>query len=457
MTRAVRVCWVLVGVGVAVVPEAFAQQPAGAHTARVTGQVIDERTREPLEGVRLLLVLPPLRDALPEPDVRRIESDEQVRAHLPPGALPDRSRAVHLRATTNATGMFEFPRLEPGRYRLLATRHGYLQQWLTGDHQPSIRDGVMTLGDGQHAANVRLAMSAGGAIRGRLVDPDGLPAPRALVSAVAVSVDVTGASPSFAGTTDHTGAYWISGLPPGLYMLAARTIRTRRDETRNYRETYYPGVTDQTEAAGLRVSIGEVLDAVDIMLVPEVGHTISGTVRRHSSDGAIDLQLRSASSLDVITVSGEGTFRFESGRSMSGPHLLIATAPTADGTEVAVQRLDLAGERTEALVRLEAGSVISGQVVALDGTPLTEQTVRVAAVLELDGYPLHPLGRDQVVVDSSARFVIDGVIGERRLEVYGLPPEWEIDRVLVAGTAVRTITVGSGQHIVDVRVVLRRR
>jgi hypothetical protein len=142
---------------------------------------------------------------------------------------------------------------------------------------------------------------------------------------------------------------------------------------------------------------------------------------------------------------------------MRGSHVLIARVTDGDRSEIGVEPIDPAIDLMNRLVRLEPAGTIAGRVETADGLPFTEQTVRVAALFVYDGKTMDPLGRDQVEASDNAQFVIGGLIGERRIEVYGLPAGWEIGQVLVGGTPATTITFSPGEHIVDVRVIVRRR
>ena len=79
-----------------------------------------------------------------------------------------------LATTTETDGKFYFPNLPPGAYRILAWRDGYWpaeygQRWVDGPGQ------AITLGAGQKIPDIRIVMTPGGVISGRITDSLGQP------------------------------------------------------------------------------------------------------------------------------------------------------------------------------------------------------------------------------------------------------------------------------------------
>src|SRR5438552_17748057 len=85
-----------------------------------------------------------------------------------------RGRSQSYTATTGNGGQFMFQNLEPGQYRLSATRSGYVRMEY-GARAPN-RSGLrITLNPGQKMTGIVLQVMPAGTISGRVFDRDGEP------------------------------------------------------------------------------------------------------------------------------------------------------------------------------------------------------------------------------------------------------------------------------------------
>src|SRR5215510_14177455 len=75
-------------------------------------------------------------------------------------------------ATSTTGGQFSFQNLEPGQYRLAATRAGYVRMEY-GARSPSRPGLPITLNAGQRLTDVMLQLMPAGTITGRVFDRDG--------------------------------------------------------------------------------------------------------------------------------------------------------------------------------------------------------------------------------------------------------------------------------------------
>jgi protocatechuate 3,4-dioxygenase beta subunit len=147
----------------------------------VTGVVIDRDTEEPIADAQLF--------ATPASSERR---------DAPGGS-----------ATSAADGRFSME-LDPGEYRLNSGAEGYARE--TTD---------LTVGSGG-SAELRITLSRGGALSGRLVDGSGRPVGGMYISARSVE---GGEMPRHGGSGSSLpdGSFQILTLPPGTYTLVAQT------------------------------------------------------------------------------------------------------------------------------------------------------------------------------------------------------------------------------------------
>src|SRR5215471_6882328 len=125
-------------------------------------------------------------------------------------------------ATSTTGGQFSFQNLEPGQYRLAATRAGYVRMEY-GARSPSRPGLPITLSPGQRLTNIVLQLMPAGTITGRVFDRDGEPL---------ANVNVEGLRYSYlegqrvmnvvqTARTNDLGEYRLFWLQPGQYFVSA--------------------------------------------------------------------------------------------------------------------------------------------------------------------------------------------------------------------------------------------
>ncbi|HEX4998335.1 MAG TPA: carboxypeptidase-like regulatory domain-containing protein [Terriglobia bacterium] len=132
------------------------------------------------------------------------------------------SSAQPLKTTTDSEGKYYFTGLQPGSYRLLVKRDGYVaaeygQQWLNGPGQP------VSLTAGQALSGLDIPMMAATTISGRVTDSRGAPAVNVQVSALKVSYQGLQRVLRTVqeARTNQDGEYRLFWLTPGRYYVAA--------------------------------------------------------------------------------------------------------------------------------------------------------------------------------------------------------------------------------------------
>jgi hypothetical protein len=167
---------------------------------RISGIVLDEITRAPLEGVRVALTA-------------EGETQQQGR-----GGRGRGGRWSGRRVTTGKDGTFQFRFLAAGIYDLEANPTGEL----------STRDGLryyaaevsdLPLVDGQARENIEMLLGPAGTIEVTVVDENNLPFQGAQITARLEGGAQAGGVPGVRGRTNDEGVAVIDEVKPGVYTL----------------------------------------------------------------------------------------------------------------------------------------------------------------------------------------------------------------------------------------------
>jgi hypothetical protein len=368
---------------------------------------------------------------------------------------------------TSSTGEFSFDALSPGRYRVIATKPGYAAR----PFQPSGlfdtgRD--LELSREQTLVGVDIALPRTGTVAGRVTDENGQPVAGAEVSAeMRVGDRLVGVQrPS---QTNSAGEYQF-GVEPGEYFVRARASRLRKmigpwvsSEFQEYEATWYPGVTDDTQARTVRVNPDQTTSGIDIRLslahrvavsgfvqdasgrVPE-GTTVSHYQRQPGGGASRGTQFRFPET---------GAFNFLA--AASTPIILVARAQTDAGRLVDIATVNV-GVSPIADVRLvlQPGARLAGRLIVEGNLPPLARPLRVAAPLPGIG-PVSPTGPDDGAdVKSDGTFEIDGLRGERVVQVLNLPVGWTVRRIEHDSTDVTQtpLRLDPGQLVRDVIITI---
>jgi protocatechuate 3,4-dioxygenase beta subunit len=221
--------------------------------------------------------------------------------------------------TTDDQGRYAVGELTAGNYQITASKNGFVDA-IYGQRRPLQAGTPVTLADAQPVNNIDLRLTRGGVITGHVLDEDGEPLSRALVTVQRYQY-VRGErqlTPAGGDQTDDRGQYRAFGLPPGDYYVSVSTAGLSQligrgmqqlaagigalggrgggrgalagiaplgplsgssdAEPTGYAPTYYPGVVSAAEAGKITVAPGQEVSGADfqIQLVPLA--TVSGIV-----------------------------------------------------------------------------------------------------------------------------------------------------------------------------------
>ena len=193
-------------------------------------------------------------------------------------------------STADAEGKFVFMGIEPGQYRMSATRNGFVRGSYGGRGQMGMGT-ALTLQKGQKMIVPEFKLIPHAVVTGRVVDADGEPVPYSQVNLLR-STFMQGRRqmvPMGNAMTNDLGEYRMFSVAPGSYILMA----TARNDEFSYmgsidasgREsqemsstTYYPNVLDMDQAAKVVVAQGARLQGLDLRLLRSRVYKVSGQV-----------------------------------------------------------------------------------------------------------------------------------------------------------------------------------
>jgi protocatechuate 3,4-dioxygenase beta subunit len=146
-------------------------------------------------------------------------------------------------ATTTAGGQFAFQNLEPGQYRLSATRSGYVRMEY-GARSPSRPGLPLTVNAGQRVTDVVLQLMPAGTISGRVFDRDGEALANVTVEALKYSYQEGQRVMNVVQTarTNDLGEYRLFWLQPGQYFVSATPPEGQRGALLNALAVAGPGI-----------------------------------------------------------------------------------------------------------------------------------------------------------------------------------------------------------------------
>src|SRR6185369_13622788 len=146
-------------------------------------------------------------------------------------------------ATTTTGGQFAFQNLDPGQYRLSATRSGYVRMEY-GARTPNKQGLPITVNPGQKLADIILQLMPAGTITGRVFDRDGEPLANVNVEALKYSYQegqrVMNVVQS--ARTNDLGEYRLFWLQPGQYFVSATPPDNKRAPLLNALAVAGPGI-----------------------------------------------------------------------------------------------------------------------------------------------------------------------------------------------------------------------
>jgi hypothetical protein len=295
-------------------------------------------------------------------------------------------------ATTDEQGRYRIAGLAAGSYTVSATKTGFVDG-LFGQRRALASGTPVDLLEGQQLAGIDLKLLRGAVVTGRVLDEDGEPLARAMVTVLRQQY-IRGErqlTPSGADQSDDRGQFRVFGLPPGDYYVSAtaggigQIVRQfigpqggvdQAPPSSGYAPTYYPGVITAADASRVKLAPSQELTGIDfqlqivplatvrgivvggsgmVMLVPEGGSMAGGG--RGGPGGVLGAAL--GGGLRGATRS-DGSFSIPG--VTPGKYTIIARADGGanGGARTALQPLVVSGEEVSVTLTPSPGVVVSG-------------------------------------------------------------------------------------------------
>lgn len=370
-------------------------------------------------------------------------------------SIASREGGQAITSATDEQGRYEFTGLSAGRYRLSASKNGYLglsygqRRSYEGGRLFDVRAGEVVRRD--------LSLPRGAVVTGRIVDEYGDPVPNVVVFATRDSI-LTGqkanATQRLSDTTDDLGEYRLYGVPPGSYYILAVAGPDARslsddDNRLTYPATYYPGATKAFEGRPLSITTGQNLTGIDIALMPTSAARILGTVV--NLDGRpMESGIVSAFWTDVPFVHStdgpigpNGSFALD--RLPPGGYFLRIQGTTKDGAQqIATRGVTLATSDIVGLTLApEAPARVSGRLVfdSLGAMAVAPSSFRVTTTPAPVGAPMIRFGRaesSQVREDST--FSVRASPGKNLIRS-SAPDGWAVKAIMLNGADIKDAAV----------------
>ncbi len=241
------------------------------------------------------------------------------------------NRSEPAAAVSDSEGHFAFDNLAPGRYRVTASRNGYVSRGpLSGAGL-----NLITLSSGQQSSDMVVRLTPSAVLAGRVTTDGDEPAPNVSVEAMKYTYQnqrrqLTEIRSS---TTDDRGEYRIWGLPPGKYYIRATHPRgqTAGPGGLVFVPIFYPGVTDPSRTQPVDLHPGDEATGIDLNFVSMHSVRVSGRVLNANS------QPEKSAQVSLIGGSGSSTFTVGQASSDAKGTFEIRGVPPGSYTLIAEQ------------------------------------------------------------------------------------------------------------------------
>jgi len=378
-------------------------QAAAQQSSVVRGVTIDSESRRPIAKISI--------------ELRNSETGQALYA-----------------ATTDEEGRFIFPAARPGRYRLTASRSGFVSTEY-GQQAPGLPGLPITVSAGATPADLEISMSRTASISGRITNSGGLPLPNTEVQALKISYQEGRRVLTVAQSVraNDLGEYRLFWLPPGRYFVSGVPMNpspwgstvvmnpsgpqpgfsvsgyllpnndtllpeevfsfgARSSATEAFVPVYFPGTTNEETAAAIELLPGQDYRGGNIVLTPVRPRSIRGVVMDGSANrpaaAAQILRSRVPPSGNNYFIDGVDSAKgtFEIPNVVPGKYSLMAVTGTTSGrVEVEVRDRDI----EDLTITIKENLMLPGRVV-IQGPANTARAGMASLRVHLRPVPAFP-------------------------------------------------------------------
>lgn len=296
-------------------------------------------------------------------------------------------------------------------------------------------------------------------IRGRVLDPDGQPAPAVEMMVITVeSARERGVvQPAVTGAD---GRFALTSVPAGQFLLQARPVQRvvagQKTPLFDQPRAYFPGVHDRSDAWPIDVKPGEIIE-LDFHMPPVFIGSIKTVVT--GPDGYTLDELRvirpEANQIKNVKLSDDGIGYVDSLR--EGRYVVAARGRSHDARLAASEVVHMTGGEIIVALPLEPAARVTGRVIVDGGGVPPLQNARVVASWTDGTIGLDPLARDEGDVGPDGSFTIDGLFGTRTFHLAGVADEWQVSAVRLGGSDITGGIELRAGSVTDITIVVSRR
>lgn len=382
----------------------------------------------------------------------------------------ERREGRPISVTTDADGIFSFKRVDPGRFRIIATRRGYVTQQY-GQTTFNRAGTPLTLQPGQQVRDIFFRLHAGAVVSGRVLDEDGEPMANVQINALRRGYREGRRSllPAGFASTNDLGEYRIFGLAPGEYFVRAAfngnftsgafvSFDADQIGDSTYAPAFYPGVPEASQATPINLHPADDI-RTNFTLIPVKAFSIRGKVINvlgPGNNGRGSLALIPRDEIDQFSfgpgnntsVNFDGTFEFR--HVLPGAYTIQGHAGDDKNQYSARQPVDVVDRNVpNVVVAFRPASDIPGRFT-VTGT-FRSRLQDLSVFLRSDsGFRMSGAGAS---AKNDGSFVIIGVADDLyRLGVAGLPPNAYIRSVRYGSEDVteRGLDPAGGRQSLDI-------
>ena len=369
-------------------------------------------------------------------------------------------------ATTGSDGSYALTGIQPGRVLVMAHRFGYTYQKVEGDRIETGK--VIDMTTARVISGVDLVVYRTGFVTGRVTRPDGRPVAGARIMSHFRSSNgrLMGVTPPV--MTDAAGRYLVREVPPGTFRMSA-TYNVASEMSgqpvpavyQDWARTFHPATTSFERGALVTVREGEWRQQIDIVLQPQIRRRLAGLVAAENGQALQNVRLeyyapgRGPFSV-IVPVSADGRFMADG---VGAPVTLLARGDTSTGTLLGVMQLESTDSFENTMVVLGPPARVAGRFLFEGERPPRDPPMYVQIATEWASPDGTHAAADVARVDDDGRFHVENVIGDRRVGVIGLTPDWEVKEVRRAGSLLlgRLLVLHPGEVVDDLEIMIGRR